>query len=420
MTARRSRWGSGSHSASEIGGRSCRVKETDAQDMALVRSIGALCCLAGAAWAQARLDMSNAGSRQAVAAFEAFIHDKAKIEGLICRVHTTAPRLGFDLNLWSGFDLTLPAKQFTRGRRNRLTILVRVESLDPPRPPVFLGRREIIPRFPPNADIRKIDLTLGGGFLVGPGTYRVHLLVADLQQRGMLHSWTVKARAPRGTTLRLAPGEADDGSAVFGHRRTPLVTVPRVATVLINAYPVWRRRSPTRLTWPDQHTLLDILHAVVEAGGFSTVRLVVFDLSRRKVVFESEDFSRTAYRDLLEALSSVDLATIDYDTLAHGPTEWQFLTSLAQRESQRSELSRALIYISSATTPPARPGPRLDSLREALPPSFCFSLLPTPVPEDPVSDFVHALHGRILPIQNAGWLGPALHKMADDLNSAQP
>jgi len=114
----------------------------------------------------------------------------------------------------------------------------------------------------------------------------------------------------------------------------------RRATILINVYPVTRRRHMAALSWRDQATLMNVLSSVVSRGGFHSARVVAFDLQRRQVVYDEPDFQPRSFEALADALSSVNLATIDYATLAEGPTEQQFLESTIKDLARQGDPER--------------------------------------------------------------------------------
>jgi len=185
----------------------------------------------------------------------------------------------------------------------------------------------------------------------------------------------------------------------------------RRATILINVYPVTRRRHMAALSWRDQATLMNVLSSVVSRGGFHSARVVAFDLQRRQVVYDEPDFQPRSFEALADALSSVNLATIDYATLAEGPTEQQFLESTIKDLARQGDPGE-MIFVSPQTRPAKASGPKNESIWEGLARPSVLALVPFPLPEGAVIDFAKSGKARVFSIYLPSDLASAVQKLA--------
>jgi hypothetical protein len=322
--------------------------------------------------------------------------------------------MGFDLQVWSGYAVAIPVSSFTPRIRPRLTTLIKVEPLAPQGEPVFLARLLRLPSIPERPP-KQARFATGGGFSLGEGRYRVKLIVVDEKDRYCMKQWEVKAK-PGGGDRALKPGEVTDATAGWhGFPAAEDGKTRRKATVLINAYPVRLRRHSAVLSWRDQATLLNVLTAILSRGGFGSARVVAFDLNRKQVIFDEPAFRPSSFRSLTEAMGSVDISTVDYSILASGPSERQFLASLAQ-DMQKHTDAGDIIIVTPSTPPPDKPGPRIDSAWEGLDRPDVLALLPRPLPEGSVIDVAKGAKGRVFSIYSPSDLASALRKIGPSQN----
>jgi hypothetical protein len=366
--------------------------------------------------AQVRLDTQDPVNRRVIAAFESALAPGAVRQDpkLACRVDRVPPRLGFDLRLWTGYILAIPVVEFAGQPRSIVTALIRVDPIEPAGPPVYLGRRLNIPAIPSNAS-KRMYITAGGGFSLGPGRYRVSMVLADVQGRTCLKQWTIKAKAGRGNVSLLAPGEIASPSGGWKGFSPPAnPAASRRATIFIDAYPVFRRRHMASLSWRDQMTLLNVLGSILAQGGFNSARVVAFDLARRQIVFDEADFQPASFDSLADAFASINLATIGYSTLAQGPTDRQFLESLVRGLDRASDPGHIVFISPQHLTQLRNGGPRDDSVWEGLSRPALLSLLPFPLPESPVADFARSGKARAFTIYLPTDLASAVRRLASD------
>ncbi len=364
--------------------------------------------------AQIRLDPHAPAHRRAVEAFDRLLASGAK-QGpqLACRVERVPPRLGFDLRIWAGYLLSIPVREFSGQPKSAVTALIRIDPVEPPGPAVYLGRRLNVPEIPAVVP-RNSVISAGGGFSLGPGRYRASIVLADVRGRTCLKQWNIKAKSAREGVPLLSPGEVASSSGAWkGFPSSVGRAASRPVTILIDAYPVFRRRHLVALSWRDQMTLLNVLGSVLAHGGFDSARVVVFDLARRQVVFDEPDFEPSSFDSLADALASVNLATVDYSTLSQGPTERGFLESLA-RDIARSVNPGKLVFIAPQRLPSFRTGPHDDSVWEGISRVSLLALLPTPVPEGPVAEFARSGKARVFSIYSPSDLASTIRRLASD------
>ena len=185
--------------------------------------------------------------------------------------------------------------------------------------------------------------------------------------------------------------------------------------VVMNAYPVTRRRHLSALSWRDQSTLMNVLASLLARGGYHSARVIAFDLFNRQVVYDEAEFGPGSFDELADALGRVNLGTVSYETLAEGPTEHQFLESIVKEISKQGDRGE-VVFITPPTEPPRRTGLRNEGVWEGLGRPSVLALLPRPVAEGAVIDVAKVAKGRILAIYSPADLASAVERMA----SARP
>jgi hypothetical protein len=363
--------------------------------------------------AQVRLDLSMPANQKAVAVFEDLWRQKGdkKRQTLDCEISSVPPSLGFDLRLWAGYKFNMPLTEFKGQTRARLSAVIRLEPLEPEGEAVYLGRRLTIPRVPEEPS-KRLFVSAGGGFVLGAGKYQASLMIADGRGQWCAKSWKINAKVPRGGASQLARGEVADAYAGWvGFRAPEAGETPRRATVVMNAFPVTRRRHLAALSWRDQSTLMNVLGSLLSRGGYHSARVVAIDLLNRQVVYDEPRFASGSFDGLADALGSVNLATVDYQTLAQGPTEHQFLESVVREITSGADPGE-IVFITPPTQPPRRAGARNEGVWEGLRRPAVLALLPRPVPEGTVIDVAKGAKGRIFSIYTPSDLASAVERMS--------
>lgn len=376
-----------------------------------------LVLLPAALAAQTRFDASSQAGRAAREVFERTFAAKSAA-ALACQVSTLPARLSYDLQISAGYEFLLPLRQFQGMGASQLLNVFRVTPRKPQGEPVWFVRRWPMREIPAGERVdKRLALLLGGGFVVGPGDYEVDWLVIDKLDRVCRKSWRFKARESRAEQLGLQPGSIDDDRRLLNWRGPAAVGgSARQATIFLNAAPTYRRRYLTRLSWWDYRLLMTSLRNTIDRGGFTGARVVVFDLQRRRVLLAADEFTGREYRRLGEVLGGVDLATIDYATLAKGPSEWEFLEGLLAAERERPEQPDAYVFISPAWREGERRRPLSAGLLEGLPRVFAMALAPAGrFTAGTVLDFVRAARGRAFNVFQPPDLASAIDRLRREL-----
>ena len=165
------------------------------------------------------------------------------------------------------------------------------------------------------------------------------------------------------------------------------------------------------LSWRDQVTLMNVLSSVLSRSGLHSAHVVAFDLQRRQVIYNEPEFSPRSFEAIYDALSSVDLSTIDYDTLAKGPTERQFLETTIQDLTRQGDPGE-IIFISPSTRPAKGSGQKNDAIWEGLARPAVLALAPNPIPEGTVVDFAKSGKARVFSIYHPSDLAAAVNRLA--------
>ncbi len=145
--------------------------------------------------AQMRFDVKARAGAPAGAAFERAFKDQ-NAPRLECQVRSQPARLSYDLQIFTGFEFTVPLRQFQPEKRGLLLNVFRVTPRKPEGEPVWFIRRWPVPELPKEVVAKGRNfLQLGGGFVVGPGDYQVDWLLLDAGNRGGFARWSRGRRA---------------------------------------------------------------------------------------------------------------------------------------------------------------------------------------------------------------------------------
>lgn len=372
--------------------------------------LAALIPLAAPAVAQWMVDPASDSGRQLIAAFDD--QWRRKPDRLLgCRFGQYPPFLDYSLRVWSGYTLSVPASALVQGDPPREVItVVRVTPQQPKGEAVHLYQRLSVPDPPPGADMRKVEMSLGGGWLLGRGKYRAEMLVMTTAGGECRAQSTINVREDSATLAPGMVGALDSGlwQGFNGEGRGH-------AAIFLHSSPVRPRRYVTRLSPWDRQVLLSTLSAVLREAGFRSASLTVFDLLKREVVFEARQVRPEDVGRLARQLARVDFGTIPLQTLKDGPLPGDFLQDLVRRGVRGEPRPDALIFIGARW----RGGPKLraidPALKEASPPAFhlAYSLPNTPEDTDALTSLVKGLGGKVFSIYLPKNLAPALRQIRE-------
>lgn len=366
-----------------------------------------------AALAQGLLDSRQPESAKVIASFEQTWNGpyESALKGSFTFIK---PALGYNLRHWAGYDLFLQAAQFDLAKPVVVGVIFCVTPDEGGSPAYFFQRHSMAPPKMDEAALKaaagKLQLHFSGGFFAGPGKYRFRILLADEQGRLYRREVSFRVKTEKGhaalapaTVLPMgSPNWTGFAQDARGGR----------ATILVHAAPVYPRRAVTRLQPYDRYVLLNALSTLLARGGFSSARVIVLDLAGRRVLFDDAQFSRSSMRRLGRQLEQADLSTIDYQTLASGPSP-QALTESVLAAAANGGAAESVVFLGPAWMPARRQQPLRPALREALPKVRYLALVPRNfLPQDTIFNIVKALKGRVFPIYEPSDLLDALRKIA--------
>jgi hypothetical protein len=123
------------------------------------------------------------------------------------------------------------------------------------------------------------------------------------------------------------------------------------------------------------------------------VRLAVFNLDQKSVLFRKEPFAETDIEELATTLGGIQLARVDYSALQKRETPVSTLIDLMHEEAQNPSVSNVVIVMGPQTRnhEPIPPGALLED-QKRIPPMYYLRFVP--------SQPLLAIAGRSGPIVN--------------------
>jgi hypothetical protein len=365
--------------------------------------------LAAPAAAQFLIDEATPGGKALVANFDQVVLDRAAPK-LACELRQHPPAIDYGLRVWSGFNANVPASQLQMDKGDRGVVAFRVTPKQAPQSRKYFWQSfDVAPLKPGQPPPEKLELTLGGGFLIGRGDYKVDLIVMDSRGQRCLRSWDVGHRMKDATILTppntVEPFEAQTrpGFAADGAGRV---------TIFIHAAPVWPRRYVSKLSSWDRQILMSSLNSLLRNTHYQSACVVVFDLERRRVLFRDPNFGRSSLRRLARQLAAVDLGTISMETIRSGPAPDAFMQEMLRTETTDPKRSDAFVFLGTTW----RAGPKLQllppDLLESMPKTWFFAFrYPVATEEDSVSSLLKQARGKTFNIYRPPDLASAIRNM---------
>ena len=275
-----------------------------------------------------------------IAAVQQAFDSAATARQMRCRIDAVRPALDYAMRFRTGYVINLPMAQF-QGTGHSLETYLRItpEGLKP----TYLESTGNLPEVPAT----KLDGEIGGTFVVGEGAYDVEALVTDDSHRACHAKWRIQARRS-GSERELAPAtsastveELSVNSFASGDSR-PSPRIGRL-TLMLHAAPLSPRSS--KLQDSDVSALTGSLFSLLQQLPARSVRLVVFNLDQRAVLFRQDDFAAKDLEKVITAIKQLQLARVDYKTLQQpgGPSE--LLSDLLQAELRDPQAADALILL---------------------------------------------------------------------------
>jgi hypothetical protein len=273
---------------------------------------GATVALLLAVWATASAQSLAEPDR--VAAIRNAFDSAASAPQLRCEINPIRPALNFSLRFQTGYVADVPMVQF-RGSGHGLSVLIRVtpEGLRP----AYLVSNQKLPDVPASSG----DGEVVGTFVVGEGAYDVEALVEDDLHRACHRQWRIQAKrtgGERDLKPTTPPATVEEFSALEPGIPASKSTLPESQskpgigrlTLMIHAASL----SPlaSRLHDDDITMLAGSLSSLLAQLPARSVRLVVFNLDQRAVLFQQDGFAAKDLEKVLTVLNQLQLGLVDY------------------------------------------------------------------------------------------------------------
>lgn len=341
------------------------------------------------------------------------IDSRVKQNLLKCSVHHWGPILGLNLSYRTGFSIFSNFRQFAVG--DALIVFLRVTPEGGA--PVLLSQNFKIPPLPRGMAGRgtgKPNVNMIGAFAVGPGRYKVELLLIDQRGRSFYTPWKLKTNkqgvASALGPLTVRPLAADNWNGKLDPKGVRL-------TVLLDATATSVAAAKLR---NEAFLLLQLLASLLRQVPCQSVKMVAFNLDQQREVFRQGNFDAAGFAELSSTLKQVQFATVSYRALQRG--SWsKFLLRITEEQTSADNPADAVVFI-GASTHFTEKLPK--ELRESLAPGpshfFYFEYYGYRVPlPDAIDYLTRNLKGTVFRINSAEEFGKAIQKMWAQLGANQ-
>ncbi|MEZ5356072.1 MAG: hypothetical protein R2762_25845 [Bryobacteraceae bacterium] len=252
------------------------------------------------------------------------LDSKASRKDFDCKIRRWSPSLGFDLRYHSFWVAELKPKELPeRGGRYRLVVRARPEAG---------GDATHLTdslRAPPRAQAKGKTVALSGGFVLGPGKYRVDWLLRDPAGGYCTSHWDVTVKADDNVRLAIEPNTV---APPWGTASRPAVAPgARQFHVKILANFSNTRQGRATLDRRDSSAVAAIVRAIAREPRFGTFSTVAFNMQEERVLYEAANAPRIDFRALGQAMATMRLGVVDFKKLADRNSATRFLTGLLTR-----------------------------------------------------------------------------------------
>jgi len=290
----------------------------------------ALVLAAGAARAQTELNFSRFGGAVRIINTDLAVLESAEPRtDLACEVTHHKPEVAFDLRFHVAYRVTLPLKELS-GSGDQLRVLIRVTPSEKPENQIYLVDRFSVP---PIEEDAKGEVILPGGFVLGPGRYKVDWLMRDRAERVCATHWEAEAKLDadnRDLPLSMpAHSVAQRPQEPFGEQppvERDSAQRPLHVKVLVNFSPT-NPRETTLKPW-DIDAIVAILRSIAREPQIGRFSLVAFNMQEERVIYREENVERIDFPTLGEAVGAIKLGVVDYRRLQDPLSGTRFLTTL--------------------------------------------------------------------------------------------
>jgi hypothetical protein len=225
-----------------------------------------------------------------------------------CAVTPVRPVFDFSLRFQAGFALDVPQDSDTP---HRYVVVLRITPESGP--PAYLLSRVQPPR-------------IYGSFEVGPGRYKVEMILGDNRREVCRGQWSVEAKAdPIGQHLASTAGNLGK------------------LTILMSVMPP----SPglSKLPENDEWKLMGALFALSTRLNAESVRVVVFDLEQQRVLFTEDGFTPADVKEVGTVIDQAQFGVIHYSALRHPVGAVDLLAQLTEQEQAKLHGLDALVFL---------------------------------------------------------------------------
>lgn len=342
---------------------------------------------------------------------------------LECGVTAMKPALNFAFRIQAGFTVKVPMNQF-EGAGHYWVILTRITPQEGDRKPVYLASRTPLPFVPKT----KVEIELGGGYLLGEGRYDVRWMLVDDQSRVCRKDWTIEAKlthAERLAHVAMKPNTVDAFS-LRGGRDLPAVrddASPLRISILMHAAPLFPRR--TRMRASDEMLLIGSLSALLERLPTVSVRMVAFNLDQQKEIYRSDNFTPDSIEQVWHALNRLELNLVDYQTLLNRHGSIDLLSDLVSREVHADRPADAVLVLGPVARTIDRPQRGdIEKPSGSLPRFFFFQYKPmihqpAALP-DTLTLAVNSLKGKVMTIHSPAEFAKAIDQLERQAAAVKP
>ena len=373
--------------------------------------------LCSCAFAQRMVDPASIPS--AVARFE----EQPGEQPLRCDVTPIRPTLNFSFRYQAGFVVRVPMNQYF-GPGHGWEVLARItpEGSEP----VYLLTNTRLPNIPKT----KVELEVGGGYLLGEGAYGVHWVIFDDAGRVCRKNWRVEVRRNRGerkVKVAMPPGSVWEIS-LRGNRSRKSDTddvAPLGLTILLHAAPMFPRR--TKLRPNDMVTLMSTVSSLLDRVPTKNVRLVIFNLDQQKELYRQDGFTLNAMGRVMQAMTSLELGLVDFGVLQNQRGHVDMLSGLVNQELHALSPSDVVLFLGpmarysdkvpqSAVAKGSGPAPHFfyfqvrPAFRQGGPPGGPIGP-PAPMLSDSISSAISRVGGKTIVIHNPADFAKAIEKL---------
>ncbi len=337
-----------------------------------------------------------------------------KMPGCGAKVALLKPMLNYGFRFQAGYMVTVPMHQFF-GPNHGWSMLTRITPVEGDRRPVYLLSSSALPNIPNT----KAELQFGGGYLLGEGAYDVRWMLLDDAGRTCRKTWHVDVhRTHSEQKVRVAmPRETVWELGLRGSRRPPPATddaAPLRMTIFLHTAPLFPRR--TRMRPNDMMTLMSTVSSLLEHVPARNVRLVLFNLEQQKEFYRKEDFRLRDMAQVSEAMASIELGMVDFQTLQNRRGHVDLIADLVNQEIEAEPRSDVVLFLGpGARHFESMPQGSLEKPDGHGPQFYYFEIAPffrqTAQPVDTIKSTIGRLGGKTILIHTPGEFAKAIERL---------